>query len=299
MPIIIWLIGMLIVSGYFIFHHLKWKKIYKEALPVHLPEVDEWKGKYLKSKGRKIQIKQLNQVITPLTYGIFHPIIILPKALVKEKGIFLEVVLTHEYMHIHYFDVLMKWILAICVSVHWFNPIIWLMYILANEDIELSCDESVVKKLGEDKRSEYAWGLLTLQESVNKILTLNSCFSKNIVEKRVKEIMVIKKKSKLFVVLIAICICVLANIIGIFETNVYANRVSVEKKNSYFHTEMSFQTKERGKNDSNIPILHLYDMGESYNIQMYSVEGEMIFSENDVRLNLEAVMEYAYEQVFQ
>ena len=66
----------------------------------------------------------------------------------------------HEYNHILHFDALNKIILAVILCIHWFNPIVWVMYFLANRDMELYCDEAVVRKGKKETRESYALALL-------------------------------------------------------------------------------------------------------------------------------------------
>ena len=51
------------------------------------------------------------------------------------------------------------------LCVHWFNPLVWVMYILANRDIELSCDEAVVRLFGENAKTDYAQALISMEET--------------------------------------------------------------------------------------------------------------------------------------
>jgi len=64
-------------------------------------------------------------------------------------------ILTHEFIHIKRFDYAWKLLFAAAVCVHWFNPLVWLMYILANRDIELACDEKVLQIFGRKSRASY------------------------------------------------------------------------------------------------------------------------------------------------
>ena len=86
----------------------------------------------------------------------------------------LEYILTHELVHIRRFDTLMKLLFVTTVCVHWFNPLVWAMYVLANRDLELSCDEAVVRTFGETMKSAYALTLIELEEKKNRITPLVS-----------------------------------------------------------------------------------------------------------------------------
>ena len=84
----------------------------------------------------------------PLTYGLLRPVILLPKTLDRSDVSRLAFVLTHEMAHIRRFDALSKLLLAAAACLHWFNPLVWVMLVLANRDLELSCDAAVVRLYG-------------------------------------------------------------------------------------------------------------------------------------------------------
>ena len=108
----------------------------------------------------------------------------------------MQYILEHEFVHIRRFDALAKLFFIIAACVHWFNPLVWIMYILVNRDIELSCDETVVRNFGESSKAAYALVLISMEEEKSGIVPLGSSFSGNTAEERIKAIMKIKKSSK-------------------------------------------------------------------------------------------------------
>lgn len=201
--LLIWLSGLLCFAAYFIVTHIRFRKIYSEALPVDSAFVISWKVEYSDSMRRKVKIKQSDLINSPLTYGIFRPVILLPKTTDYRDEATLKYILLHEYTHIWRFDVLAKLLLVTAMCVHWFNPFVWLMYILANSDIELSCDETVVKKSEINQsgnvKSDYALTLIALEEK-KSLLALSVNFSRNLMKERIKAVMKIRKKSKLRII---------------------------------------------------------------------------------------------------
>ena len=113
----------------------------------------------------------------------------------------MQYVLTHEYVHIRRFDSITKLVLIVVLCVHWFNPLVWAMYILANRDIELSCDEAVIRLFGEDTKAAYARTLIGMEETRSGLTPLCNNFSKNAIEERITAIMKIRKVSMLSLVL--------------------------------------------------------------------------------------------------
>lgn len=196
--VVLWFIGMLGMSLFFMITHFRNVKEYKMALPMEDEKMNSFIREY-PVRG-KVKIRQSDQVETAFTYGVFHPIIIFPKRAEWKEEDTLNFVLLHELTHIKYRDTLKKLLLTITLCVHWFNPFVWLMYRMANKDIELCCDEAVVRSLGEEKKSAYAMALITLEETRSHFSPFVSRFSKGAMEERITSIMKLKKSSFLGVV---------------------------------------------------------------------------------------------------
>ena len=204
--LIVWLTGIILCTLFFLITHYRHYIIYRTALPVRNNEYLEYWHRYHPLR-RNLRITQSDRIDTPLTYGIIRPVILLPKYISTYDEANLSYILTHEYTHVRRFDTLYKWILAGTLALHWFNPLVWIMYILANRDLELSCDEAVVKAHGDKSKSSYAMALVGLAEKSSGLLTLSSNFSKNAVEERVRSIMKAKKSSYAIMVTVLVIMC--------------------------------------------------------------------------------------------
>lgn len=190
---LIWIFGLLVCVLFFLITHFRCRMEYKTALPIDNELVREWL--YEHPIKRKVEIRQSDKISAPLTYGIFRPVVLLPKATEWTNETRLRYILTHEFIHIQRFDIILKWLLASVLCVYWFNPFVWMMYVLANRDIELSCDETVVLTFGETMKSAYALALIGLEEKKSRLSPLVNHFSKNAIEERIVAIMKIKKIS--------------------------------------------------------------------------------------------------------
>ncbi|MFF2479806.1 M56 family metallopeptidase [Paenibacillus sp. NPDC058071] len=202
---LVWFIGFIALALFFLLPHLRSRNHYKMSLPIESNFIRNWQQS--NPIWRKVQIRQSDQILTPLTYGIFMPVVLLPKNIDFNDEDQLGLILTHEYIHIKRFDTLKKWLLAASVCVHWFNPFVWIMYILANRDIELSCDEKVIWTCGESMKPVYAMALVCLEEKKSGFSSLVSHFSKSSTEERIIAIMKTKKIS-MTTMLLAIVIVV-------------------------------------------------------------------------------------------
>jgi len=190
-PLAIWLTGAAVLAAYFVVTHWRGLKEYRTALPIHDRFLQQWLAEH--PLRRTIRIRQSDKIASPLTYGIWRPVILLPKSLDYTDHARLRLILTHEMIHIKRFDTLAKWLLAAALCVHWFNPLVWVMYILASRDIELSCDEAVVRTFGEHAKSAYALTLIGMAEAGSGWAISHNHFSKNPVEERIVAIMKFKR----------------------------------------------------------------------------------------------------------
>lgn len=196
----IWLIGAIMIFLFFVVSYVRSYKEFQTAIPVkNNVYLNEWLRNH-KLK-RTVQIAVSDKVTAPLTYKLFKPVIIFPKTTDWEDERSLHFVLAHEYVHIKRLDVLWKIILIVILALHWFNPLVWIMFYIVNRDIELSCDEKVIRQFGDKAKAEYAFALINMAEKSQKMTPLCNNFSKNGIEERIVSIMKLKKTSILGVAL--------------------------------------------------------------------------------------------------
>lgn len=189
----LWLTGAVLLALWFLIRYLRWRRRFREALPVeNCPGLETWL-----SLRRRVEVRMTDRITAPLAYGIFRPVILLPKILDLRDEEAVTCVLAHERAHIRRLDGLFKLVLAAALCVHWFNPAVWLLYVLANRDMELRCDEAAVLALGEDSRERYALTLIRLAELRNECVPLCGFSHKSGMEERIRAIMSIKKQSLL------------------------------------------------------------------------------------------------------
>lgn len=190
---LIWMAGVSICSGYFL---VAYRKLYRElrmSFPVESEQTSQWLAKH--QGKRHIEIRQSDRVSAPLSYGFCHPVILFPKKTDWEKEREIAYVLEHEYVHIRRYDSITKLLITGVTCIHWFNPLVWVMYILFNRDLELACDEEVVHQFGSHSKAAYARTLIAMEEQKSGYMPLCNNFSKNAIEERITAIMKMKKTS--------------------------------------------------------------------------------------------------------
>ena len=210
----IWLAGLCAFALFFVLAYTKCRREFQTSLPVGNNFIDLWLREH--PMRRTVQIRQSDRIRAPLTYGIIRPVVLMPKALDWTDEIRLRHILAHEFVHIRRFDTLKKLLLTSALCVHWFNPFVWVMYVLANRDIELSCDEAVVRQFGEGAKTAYAMTLIGMEEKKRRWLPLVNNFSKNAIEERIIAIMKMKKASRMGIVL---ALALVLGTTAVFATN--------------------------------------------------------------------------------
>ena len=202
---LVWLAGVLAWGGFFLVSYLRCCREFRTALPADEAPLRE----RLAAGGlrRPVALRRSDRIAAPLTYGILRPVILLPKTLDGAGGARMTWILEHELTHIRHFDALFKLVLTAAACVHWFNPLVWGMYLLANRDMELRCDEAVVRHLGVDRRGDYARTLISMEACKSGLGPLTSAFSRNAAEERIVAIMRLKKRSLAALLAAAALIC--------------------------------------------------------------------------------------------
>ncbi len=200
---IVWLSGAVLVLTFVLGNYLRSLRHYRTALPcpISLP------------LPRGVQVRLLDGLPSPLTYGILHPTILLPAHFPLDDSQKLHHVLAHELSHIRHWDVLRKVILLVAAAIHWFNPLVWGMVYLASQDMEMRCDAKAVASLG-GRRIPYA-KTLVLAEEARLSSYLQVGFSHSSTEARIRALARDQAKAALS---IPLCILLTIALAAIFLT---------------------------------------------------------------------------------
>lgn len=182
----LWLLGVLILLAYTAISYLTLR--YKLRTAVILRD----------------NIFQCETVSSPFVLGILKPRIYLPYAM---DGKNLAHVVAHEQAHIKRKDHWWKPLGFLLLTVYWFNPLMWVAYILLCRDIELACDEKVIAELGNEQRADYTQALVACAVNRRMIAACPLAFGEVGVKDRVKSIMNYRKPT-FWIIVIALVVCV-------------------------------------------------------------------------------------------
>lgn len=198
---------------------------------------------------------ETDMISTPCVVGIIKPRIYLTLNLSEKEK---KYILTHENIHIKRKDYFTKLIAYLILTIHWINPICWILFKMFVNDMEMLCDEESIKKLGSENKVGYMESLVNLSSrNMKNILPCPIAFSENNTEKRVKN-MIKYKKSGIVISIIALVVCVIIAAVCLTngnkqevtnideENNVVSsnNKVEIEKQLSVILNNKSLWYKD-------------------------------------------------------
>ena len=188
--LLVWLVCAILLAAYFAVGYACMVRRFRGTRLAPQPSIDALLDRFRFSRDPHICVS--NSRRAPLTFGVFRPTVLLPEDLPVGDAQF-QLVLAHELAHIRRKDCLRKLLLTVCLCLYWWNPLVWLMVWLANRDMELACDEAVLRALGPDCRKAYALTLLDMAQRNPKSAPLCSSFAKSSAEERICAILSFKR----------------------------------------------------------------------------------------------------------
>ncbi len=192
---VIWLVGIAVMLIYTLISYLKIHRKVREAVPVN------------------DNILVCDRIAAPFILGVFRPHIYLPSSVGEQDA---EYVIAHEKAHLKRRDHLIKPLGFLLLTVYWFNPVMWIAYILLCRDIELACDEKVIKAKGNEIKKPYSEALINCSLPRRVIAACPLAFGEVGVKSRIKSVLNYKKPA-IWVIASALALCVILPVV--FLTN--------------------------------------------------------------------------------
>ena len=190
----VWLAGVLGMLGYSLFAWFRLRRRLAEAVPL------------------RDRIFLCDGIPAPFVLGVFRPSIYLPSDLTEKEQ---EYVLLHEACHIRRRDPVWKALGYLALCLHWFNPLVWLAFALAGQDMEMSCDEAVLERTGSEARADYAAVLLHLASGSRRPAGFPLAFGEGNPKARIRRLSRWRKPARVAVILAgalaaALAVCLVA-----------------------------------------------------------------------------------------
>ena len=186
----IWIIGMVAMAAYTLISCLRLRSKLRESAPL------------------QDNIYLCDRIDTPFIFGIFRPKIYLPSAM---AGADIPFVLAHEKAHLKRKDHLWKPLGFLLLTVYWFNPLLWLAYILLCRDIEAACDEKVLTDMGDEVKKPYSQALVNCSIPRKMIAACPLAFGEVNVKNRIKKVLSYKKPA-FWLLIAAVIVCIVLSV---------------------------------------------------------------------------------------
>lgn len=218
----IWVVGMAAMLSYLVFSYLR---IYRQLRS---------------AKQFRDNIYNDAHVASPFVFGVIKPRICIPESM---DAVSMSYVIAHEQAHIRRHDHWWKPFGFLLLTIHWFNPVMWLAYVRLCRDIEMACDECVVRDMGESERADYSEALLECSVKRSRVSACPVAFGEVGVKQRIRSVLNYKKPAFRIIVL-AMLVC--AAVAVCFLTDpIDRPAVSIDDHDWYFERAYS---KKQEKN---------------------------------------------------
>ncbi len=182
----VWMGGILVMAAYGIVTYLRLRRKLQTASPL------------------RDNVWLADEIDSPFVMGLIRPKTYLPSAMEEREQSY---IILHEQHHIRRLDHIVKALAFVALCIHWFNPLVWVAFILSGKDMEISCDEAVVRKLGSEIRADYSASLLSLATGKRIIAGMPLAFGEGNTKDRIKNLANWKKPA-FWVVLVAVVACI-------------------------------------------------------------------------------------------
>lgn len=256
--VIVWLGGMAAMLAYALTSYLAIRKKVSESVPL------------------EGNIRLSDRISTPFIIGILRPRIYLPTSM-NEADV--KYVTAHEKAHLRRGDHIWKPLGFLLLTVYWFNPVMWLAYILLCCDIELACDEKVIAELGAEIKKPYSDALLNCSAPRRSISACPLAFGETGVKQRIKNVLSYKKPA-FWIIAVALVLCIAASVC--FLTNPIDNTLDI-KTASYVEKQIIAQESPTLYHEANdffadsYKVLSVKKRGNSTEIYMVALYENYVY----------------------
>jgi len=235
-----------------------------------------------------------DHIDTAFVVGLLQPRIYLPSAVPSEERYY---ILAHEQHHIRRGDHIIKLLAYLALCIHWFNPVVWIAFVLSGKDMEMSCDEAVIKRLGPDIRADYSASLLRLAMHKKILSGMPLAFGEGDTKGRVLN-MAKWKKPRIWISIICLILCVI--VLVICAVNPSSEFVPI--KSTYGESLLGNTYENLTQDEYTAYLQTAYGLNTLQNHLVYHNAGsfqiDYQFSENPEDWQLESAQKFAYEKFY-
>lgn len=255
----IWLLGLCVMAGYSFLTLAGLKRKLQGA----------------RQEGAALYVTK--EMSTPFVIGLLRPRIYLPEGLGEREKAY---VLLHEQIHIRRGDHVVKILAFLALCIHWFNPLAWVAFFLSEKDMEMSCDEAVIRRIGSNVKKEYTASLLGMATGRHVVSGVPLAFGEGDTGSRIRNVLRYRKPAAMAVMVAAVCCVVVAMVL-------LANpaKVREEKEQAVYYGVVSEIQMEGSPNNQRvlqIPGWDMADIPEADSISVYFEREEQELLPGDV-----------------
>lgn len=251
----VWLAGIAALLFYSVVSVVKIRRRVSEAIPL------------------RENIYITDGTLSPFVMGIGRPRIYLPESLTEKER---EYIILHEQFHIRRFDHIVKPAAFAAVCIHWFNPLAWLAFILFSRDMEMSCDEAVIQKMGDGIRADYSASLLALSTRRRIIRGFPVDFGEGDTKGRIRNLAAFRKTKKgVLAVLLTAAVLLIVCLASTRKTLLSAgNDTETESSTAVYDAPEAFHTSFNITEYLMAQGAVSFGIYEGYTIRLVMTEGE-------------------------
>ena len=267
-----WAVGAVLMLVYMVISYVRlWNRV-KISVPV----------------GEKIYI--CDEIKSPFIFGVVRPSIYVPSHIERNQ---MTYILAHEREHLRCLDHMWKPIGFVLLAVHWFNPLVWVAYVLMCRDLELACDERVIRHMDTSEKRNYSETLLACSSPGHYISACPVAFGEIGIKERIKRVFSYKKPT-FWVVATALLLCVMVGVCFMTDPSRAQDPGELE-------TETESESETDTEDPVNTPVANekvLYETTADLNHDgIDDLVRTIVYSENQT-FDLESPANAAYIQVF-
>ncbi len=230
----------------------------------------------------KITVRYSKHFLSPFTFGILDPCIVIPDSLILDKQK-LEIILMHELVHIKRHDHTTRVLTYILQAIHWFNPLVWISFKLMAKDCEVSCDSVVIKEFDENMRNKYAMMLVETAQMINapKNYVKATAFGESNLKKRIHSITKFKKHS---IISAISSVLVFAALTVVLITSANANDNILNERFGNIQTiKISYKNDPNLIRVKNLPVQSYNSLDQNYfTLSIYNPKNILLFNINNI-----------------
>ena len=221
-----------------------------------------------------------DRISAPFILGVFRPKIYLPSSIDKQDA---EYVIAHERAHLKRRDHLIKPFGFLLLTVYWFNPVIWIAYILLCRDIELACDERVINELGDQAKKPYSSALINCSMPRRSVAACPLAFGEVGVKSRIKSVLNYKKPA-FWIIAAALALCVILPVVFL------TNPISATVKNIINENNYTIISQERSDITLSVPKSLIKESAYTEKGQKFKKNEVPAYKTNTTTIYLEKIM---------